>query len=70
MPFCAWRRWCRAAATAADDTVTVIAGTSISKDDEGRYCLTDLHRAAGGDPKHKPSEWLRNKQATELADEI
>lgn len=26
----------------------VIAGITIKTDDEGRYCLNDFHRAAGG----------------------
>ena len=39
-------------------------------DAEGRYCLNDLHKAAGGEAKHQPSEWLRNKQTTELVEEV
>lgn len=37
---------------------------------EGRYCLNDLHKAAGGDVKDSPNHWLRNKQAADLAAEI
>ena len=44
--------------------------TQIRTDEQGRYCLNDLHRAAGGEAKHKPSEWLRTKQAQELVVEI
>lgn len=51
------------------NAVTIFS-TSIRKDGYGRFCLNDLHRAAGGAPKHKPSEWLRNRQTTALAHEI
>lgn len=44
--------------------------TGIRQDAQGRFCLNDLHRAAGGLAKHKPSEWLRNRQTQELAQEI
>lgn len=47
-----------------------IANVGIRQDAEGRFCLNDLHRAAGGEAKHKPSEWLRNKQAIELVEEL
>jgi len=47
-----------------------ISDISIRQDVEGRYCLNDLHKAAGNEPKHKPSEWLRNKQAIELIEEV
>jgi hypothetical protein len=48
----------------------VIADTLIHQDAEGRYCLNDFHKAAGGEAKNKPSEWLRNKQTTDLIEEI
>lgn len=48
----------------------VIANTEIRQDSEGRFCLNDLHRASGGEAKHKPSEWLRYKQADELVREL
>lgn len=47
-----------------------IAGTAIRTDAAGRYCLNDLHRASGGQPGHRPGEWLRNKQAQELVAEM
>ncbi|GAB3359044.1 MULTISPECIES: KilA-N domain-containing protein [Giesbergeria] len=34
------------------------------------FSLNDLHKAAGGEAKHKPSEWLRNQQAQDLLEEI
>ncbi len=48
----------------------MIAGIEIHKDHDGRFSLNDFHRAAGGEPRHKPSEWMRVGQAQELADEI
>lgn len=51
-------------------TALSIAGTAIRQDDAGRYCLNDLHKASGGNPNHRPGEWLRNKQTQALAAEI
>jgi KilA-N domain len=47
-----------------------IDGIAVRQDDQGRYRLNDLHKAAGGELRHKPSEWLRNKQVHELVQEI
>lgn len=47
-----------------------IAGTEIRRDDEGRFCLNDLHKAAGGEKRHQPSNWLRTDQTKELIEEI
>ena len=48
----------------------VIDGVSVRQDAEGRYCLNDLHRAAGGESKHKPAFWLRNEQTERLVTEL
>lgn len=48
----------------------VIADTSIRRDVAGRYCLNDLHRAAGGEKRHGPSYWLSNAQTRSLVDEL
>lgn len=32
----------------------------------GLYSLNDLHRAAGGEKKHQPANWLRSQQAIDL----
>jgi hypothetical protein len=36
----------------------------------GRYCLNDLHKAAGGEKKHQLSNWLRSEQTNALIDEL
>lgn len=43
-----------------------VADTNVRMDIEGRYCLNDLHRAAGGENKHRPSLWAENQQTQEL----
>ncbi|NMG64392.1 DNA-binding protein [Azoarcus indigens] len=48
----------------------VIAGVPIRADAEGRYCLNDLHRAAGGEKRHQPSDWLRIQQTQDLIAEL
>lgn len=42
----------------------------IRQDEAGRYCLNDLHKAAGGEPKHQPSNWLRLESTRALCAEI
>mgnify|MGYP003607485341 CR=1 FL=1 len=36
----------------------------------GLYCLNDLHKAAGGEKRHQPSNWLRVDQTKELINEL
>lgn len=47
-----------------------VAGIDVAQDQAGRYCLNDLHRAAGGERRHGPSLWLENQQTQELAQEL
>lgn len=48
----------------------VVADIAIRQDSHGRYCLNDLHKAAGEEQRHQPRYWLSNKQTTELVDEL
>lgn len=48
----------------------VIDGVSVRRDLDGRYCLNDLHRAAGGEKRHQPSNWASLSQTQELISEI
>jgi hypothetical protein len=48
----------------------VIASTPIRQEDAGRFCLNDLHKAAGGEKRHQPSNWLRADQTKELIEEL
>lgn len=47
-----------------------IDGVAVRRDFEGRYCLNDLHRAAGGEERHKPSNFLRIESTQALCAEI
>lgn len=47
-----------------------IVDTVISTDHEGRFCLNDLHKAAGGEDRHVPGYWLENRQTAELIAEL
>lgn len=48
----------------------VIGGFSIRQDDDGRYCINDLHKASGSAEKHKPFNFMRNQQTKDLIIEI
>jgi hypothetical protein len=47
-----------------------IADIEVRQDSQGRYSMNDLHRAAGGEKRHQPSNWLQNQQTQELIAEI
>ena len=51
-------------------TAIVIDSIAIRQDEEGRFCLNDLHKAAGGEPKHRPGEWLKSGPTSQLISEI
>lgn len=48
----------------------IIAETSICQDSNGRYCLNDLHRAAGAEERHSPNRWTRTESYTSLVSEL
>lgn len=52
------------------NAVITIDNITIKTDSEGRYCLNDLHKAAGGNPKDKPANWLRLGSTKDLIEEI
>ena len=47
-----------------------IFSTGIRQDSEGRFCLNDLHRAAGGHSKDRPSKWLDAETTRNLIKEL
>lgn len=59
----AQRRPCRTVAA-------IIHATPIRRDAEGRYCLNDLHKAAGSQERHKPGDFIRQLAIQELIEEI
>lgn len=48
----------------------IISTTAIRQDAEGRFSLNDLHRAAGGEPRHQPANWLRLDHTVALVELI
>jgi len=48
----------------------VIDGITVKQDAEGRYCLNDVHKAAGQRREHQVSNWLRSDHARELIAEL
>jgi hypothetical protein len=57
-------------AKTSERDLIVVAGTTIHQDEEGRYCLNELHKAAGADKTLQPSNWLRTDQTKELIAEL
>lgn len=53
----------------SDSKALAVAGIAV-RQMNGLYSLNDLHKASGGQARHKPSEWLRNQQTQDLVEEI
>ena len=47
-----------------------IGGVTIKQDADGRFCLNDLHKAAGGEDRHAPDRFLRLDSTVELVDAL
>jgi hypothetical protein len=47
-----------------------ISNTPINQDTDGRYCLNDFHKAAGGEEKHSPNRWTRTENYKALVEEL
>lgn len=54
----------------SSELALAIQGVDIRVDAEGRYCLNDLHRAAGGEKRNGATYWLTNQQTKELIAEL
>lgn len=48
----------------------ILDSITIRTDADGRYCLNDLHKAAGEEGKHQPSNFLRLDSTKALIEEI
>lgn len=48
----------------------IINNAFISQDKQGRYCLNDLHKAAGNLPEQQPALFLRHDFTKKLIEEI
>lgn len=53
-----------------DNTPVVIDNITIRQDAQGRYCLNDLHRAAGGVSKDQPNFFIKRKETYDLVNEV
>ncbi|WP_218563952.1 KilA-N domain-containing protein [Marinospirillum perlucidum] len=48
----------------------IVADVAVRQDDQGRFCLNDLHRAAGGERRHEPNRFLRLDTSSQLIEEL
>lgn len=52
------------------NNVITVAGITIKQDQDGRFCLNDFHKAAGGEAKHAPSRFTGTDGCAELVEEL
>ena len=52
------------------NNIIQISDITIRIDYDGRFSLNDLHKASGGEKRHKPSNWLMIQQTKELISEL
>lgn len=52
------------------ENATSIRSLEVKMNEDGMYCLNDLHKASGGEEKNKPSNWIATSQVKELESEI
>lgn len=50
------------------NSMIAIDSVAIRQDPLGRYCLNDLHKAAGGEKRHSPGYWLENEQTKAIVE--
>ena len=48
----------------------IVCNTQVSINKDGLYCLNDLHKAAGGEARHQPAQFLRLDSTKELVNEL
>jgi hypothetical protein len=51
-------------------SILAIYGTTIKQDSHGRFCLNDLHKAAGGERRHELANWTALQQTKDLIAEL
>lgn len=54
----------------SEASITLADVGTIRTDDQGRFSLNDLHKAAGGEAKHQPALFMRMEQTKALVTEI
>ena len=54
-----------------DNSLAVfIAGTKVTCNEGGLYSLNDLHKASGGEGRHRPNYWLNLESTKEVLEEL
>lgn len=56
--------------SASNVQLLAVAGVNVRQDEEGRFCLNDLHKSAGSENRHRPRYWLESQQVKGLIVEI